>query len=295
MSTVKKAIIPIAGLGTRFLPLSKIVAKEFFPLVDKPVLQYIVDELTASGITEIIFVNRPGRKAVLNYFKKYFDKSPEIEKILKIRQKKSLLEELKKLEKISKKISLSQIIQEKPLGDGNALLKAEKSLGKKPAAVLWADDVIESKTPCILQLIKAFEKYKKPVVGLYRIPKESFQFYGMVGVKKIANRVYKIEKIIEKPKTIKEAPSDLALVGRYVLTPQVFAWLKKAKLNKNRELITNEVLADKIKEGEEVYGYEFEGKWLECGNKLAYLKSNFYLSLKNPQFGPALKKYLKNI
>lgn len=292
-SEIKKAIIPIAGLGTRFLPLSKIVAKEFFPLVDKPVLQYIIEELVNSRIKEIVFVNRPGKKIVLNYFKKYLNKIPEIEEILRLRKKNLILDELKNLEKISKKISFSQVVQKKPLGDGDAILKAEKSLGKNPCAVLWADDVVESKTPCILQLIKVFNKYKKPIIGLYRIPKESFQFYGMVGVKKIANRVYKINKIVEKPKTPKESPSDLAIVGRFILTPKVFEWLKKSPLNKNRELITSEVFAEKIKEGEEILGYEFEGKWLECGNKLAYLKSNFYLALKHPQFGKELKKYLR--
>ena len=292
---IKKAVIPIAGLGTRFLPLTKVVAKELLPLVDRPVLQYIIEELVNSGIKEIVFVNRPEKEIVLNYFKKYFTKSPEIEEILKFRKKNHLLSELKNLDKISKKISFHQVIQREPLGDGDAILKAEKLLDKNPCAVLWADDVVESETPCVLQLIRAFEKYKKPIIGLYRIPKESFQFYGMVGVKKIANRVYEIQKIIEKPKTEKEAPSNLAVVGRFIFTQKVFGWLKKAPLNKNRELITSEVLAEKIKEGEEVLGYEFEGKWLECGNKLAYLKSNLYLSLKHPQFGKELKKFVSKI
>ena len=292
--SIKKAVIPIAGLGTRFLPLTKVVAKELFPLIDKPILQYIVEEVIASGIEEIIFVNRPEKKIVLNYFKKYLAESPELERILKQRKKNHLLKELKNLEKISKKISFSQVIQKRALGDGNAILQAEKLLDKNPCAVLWADDVVESKIPCILQLIKVFEKYKKPIIGLYRIPKESFRFYGMVGVKKIANRIYKIEKIVEKPRTRKEAPSDLAVVGRYIFTQKVFEWLKKAPLNKNQESITSEILAEKIKEGEEILGYEFEGKWLECGNKLAYLKSNLFLSLRHPQFGKELKKFLKN-
>lgn len=290
---IKKAIIPIAGLGTRFLPLSKIIAKELFPLVDKPVLQHITEELVLSGIKEVIFVNRPEKKMVLNYFKKYFAKIPEVEEILKTRNKNALLGELRKLEKISRKISFSQVIQKKPLGDGDAILRAEKLLNKNPCAVLWADDVVKGKTPCTLQLIRAFEKYKKPIVGLCRVPKESFQFYGMAGVKKIKNRVYKIEKIVEKPKTQKESPSNLAVIGRLILTPQVFKWLRKAPLNEKRELITSEVLAEKIKEGEEVLGYEFEGRWLECGNKLAYLKSNFYLALRDPKFGRELRKFLR--
>jgi len=292
MLQIKKAIIPIAGLGTRFLPLSKVLPKELWPLVDKPVIQYIVEEAVASGIEEIIFVIRPDKREVGDYFAKYLKKIPEIEEILKMRKKNHLLKELKKLEKITKKISFSYILQKQPLGDGNALLQTQSLVGEKPYAVLWADDVVESKTPCLLQLIKVFKKYQKPVFALYRIPKESFQFYGMIGGKKVANREYLIKKIVEKPKTIKESPSDLAIVGKFIFTPEVFEWLKKASLNKNQELITSEILAKAVKDGKEVYGYEFEGKWLECGNKLAYLKSNFYLSLKHPQFGKELKKFL---
>ena len=295
MLQIKKAIIPIAGLGTRFLPLSKVLPKELWPLVDKPVIQYIVEEAVASGIEEIIFVIRPDKREVGDYFAKYLKKIPEIEEILKMRKKNHLLKELKKLEKITKKISFSYILQKQPLGDGNALLQTQSLVGEKPYAVLWADDVVESKTPCLLQLIKVFKKYQKPVFALYRIPKESFQFYGMIGGKKVANREYLIKKIVEKPKTIKESPSDLAIVGKFIFTPEVFEWLKKASLNKNQELITSEILAKAVKDGKEVYGYEFEGKWLECGNKLAYLKSNLYLSLKHHQFGKELRKYLKTI
>lgn len=291
---IKKAIIPIAGLGTRFLPLSKVLTKELFPLVDKPVIQYIVEEVQASGLKEIIFVNNPQKKETKNYFEKYFKKIPELEAILKFRKKTDLLNELKILEKISKDISFSYVYQKKPLGDGHALLQAKDSIRKEACAVSWADDIVESKIPCLLQLIRVFEKYKKPVLALYRIPKESFHFYGMAGVEKVAGRVYKIKKIVEKPKTMEESPSDFAIVGKYVLTPNIFRLLEKASFNKNKEIIMSEVLAKAVREGEEIYGYEFEGKWLECGNKLAYLKSNFYLSLKNPQFGPPLKKFLKD-
>ncbi len=295
MLQIKKAIIPIAGLGTRFLPLSKVLPKELWPLVDKPVIQYIVEEAVASGIEEIIFIIRPDKKEVGDYFAKYLKKIPEIEEVLKMRKKNHLLKELKNLENITKKISFSYVLQKEPLGDGHALLQAQNFVGREPFAVLWADDVVESVVPCLLQLIKVFKKYQKPVIALYRIPKESFQFYGMIGGKKVANRVYRIKKIVEKPKTIKESPSNLAIVGKYILTPEVFKWLKKAPLNKNKELITDEVFAEAVKKDEEVYGYEFEGKWLECGNKLAYLKSNLYLSLKHPQFGPKIKRFISTI
>jgi len=285
---VKKAIIPIAGLGTRFLPLSKVVPKEFWPLVDKPVIQYIVEEAIASGIEEIIFVINPGKKIAYDYFKKKL----KSEKASLSKYKNHFLNQLEKLENLSKKIFFSTVVQREPLGDGDALLKTKKIVKKEPCAALWADDVVESKIPCLLQLIKVFKKYKKPVIALYRVPKSSFQFYGMVGVKKVGNRTYRIAKIIEKPQVL-ESPSNLAIVGKSIITDEVFNYLKKVKFSERGEIGLTETFAEMVKAGSEVYGYEFEGKWLECGNKLAYLKSNLYLSLKHPQFGKELKKYLK--
>jgi len=287
---VKKAIIPIAGLGTRFLPLSKVVPKEFWPLVDKPVIQYIVEEAIASGIEEIIFVINPGKKIAYDYFKKKL----KSEKASLSKYKNHFLNQLEKLENLSKKIFFSTVVQREPLGDGDALLKAKKIVKKEPCAALWADDVVESKIPCLLQLIKVFKKYKKPVIALYRVPKSSFQFYGMVGVKKVGNRTYRIAKIIEKPQVL-ELPSNLAIVGKSIITDEVFNYLKKVKFSERGEIGLTETFAEMVKAGSEVYGYEFEGKWLECGNKLAYLKSNLYLSLKHHQFGKELRKYLKTI
>lgn len=291
MKKIRKAVIPIAGLGTRFLPLSKVLAKEIWPLVDKPIIQYVVEEAKNSGMKEIVFVDRPDKKLVNDYFAEKTHK--ELERILKFRKKKDLLEELETLKDITKNVSFSHVFQKKPLGDGHAILSAEQSVKNEPFAVSFADDVVESKTPCLLQMIRVFEKYRKPVLALYKIPKESFKYYGMVKVKKIGKNVYRIIGIVEKPKTIKDSPSNLAIVGKYVFPPKIFDWLKKAPLNKNKELITGEVLEKKIEEGEEVYGCEFEGKWLECGNKLAYLKTNLYLSLKHPRFGKELKSFLK--
>ncbi len=286
---IKKAIIPIAGLGTRFLPLSKVVPKEFWPLVDKPVIQYIIEEAKASGIKEIIFVDKPGRKLVIEYLKNKL----KSKKASFARYKNHFLKELKKLEDISQSISFYQTFQKIPLGAAHAVLQAKDLIGKEPCAVLWADDVVESKVPCLLQLIKVFQKYKKPVMALYRIPKESFQFYGMIEGKKIAERVYRIKNFIEKP-SIKESPSDLAIVGKYIITPEVLDYLDKTRFDLKSDITLSTTLVDMVKNGEEVYGYEFEGKWLECGNKLAYLKSNFYLALKHPQFGKELRKFLKN-
>jgi UTP--glucose-1-phosphate uridylyltransferase len=289
---IRKAIIPAAGLGTRFLPLSKVLPKELWPLVDKPVIHYIVEEAIQSGIREIIFVIKPGRKEILDYFKKYLKKMPELEEVLKVRKKDQILKELKNLEKIFRSVSFSYVFQKAPLGDGQAVLQAEKLIREKPCAVLYDDDVVESRIPCLSQIIKVFKKYQQPVMALSRVPKESFPLYGMVGGEKIGNRTYLIREIVEKP-SIEKSPSNLAIVGKRIITREVFDYLKKTPLSKRGEIGLTEALAEMVKDGKKVYGYEIEGKWLECGNKIAYLKSNLYLSLKHPRFGRELKKFLK--
>ena len=281
--SIKKAIIPIAGLGTRFLPLSKVVPKELWPLVDKPIIQYIVEEAKLSGISEIIFIASPDKKSVLDYFKS----SPKIEKILKERKKDQSLSEMKKLEEICEGINFSFVYQKKPLGDGHAILQAKDKIDKDGTAVLFADDVVEAKEACLYQLLKIFKTCQKPVLALYHLPKENLPSYGIVAVEKIASRLYKIKKIVEKP-TMQEAPSDLAIVGKYILTPEVFDYLAKAKPGKQGEIILGEVLDKMLKDGKVIYGYEFEGKWLECGNKLGWLQSHLYLSLKHKEYGPKL-------
>jgi len=293
MVEIKKAVIPIAGLGTRFLPLSKVFPKELWPVVDKPALQYIIEEAIASGIKEVIFVNRPEKKIVIDYFRKYLRPAPELEEILKSRKKNHLFKELKKLERISEKISLSQVVQKEPLGDGHAVLQAKKMLKQEPFAVLFGDDIVESKTPCLSQLIKIFKRYRRPVLALYQVPKEKLSFYGVVKVKKIGDAVYEIKDIVEKPE-IEKAPSNLAIVGKYILTPDIFNYLEKERVDKKREIILANALRKMIKDGFKVFGVKFEGKWLECGNKPLYLKTNFYLSLKHPQFGKELKNFLRN-
>ncbi len=287
---VKKAVILTAGLGTRFLPLSKVLPKEFWPLVDKPIIQYIIEEAKSSGIKKIIFVKSPDRKGKEDILGKYFKDSSELERLLKKRGKHQLLKELQILKNIRKKLSFSEVLQKEPLGDGHAVLQAKNALGKEAVALLFADDIVDSKVPAIKQLIRVYKKYRRPVIALYRLPKKSLPFYGIVAVKKIKGRTYKIKGIVEKPSN-KEAPSSLAIVGKYILTPEVFQYLQKRKGSKNGEIILAEVFQDMITDGKEIYGYELEGKWLECGNKLAYLKSSFYLSLKNPKFRKELKKF----
>lgn len=288
---VKKAIIPVAGLGTRFLPLSKVLPKELFPLVDKPILQYIVEEAVSSGIEEIIFVSRKGKELILEYFAG--DNTP-LKRILRKRKKEKILAEIKNLEKITKNLTLSQytisqVFQRKPLGDGHAILQAKEEILNEPVAVLFGDDVVESKKPCLLQLIDVFKKYQVPIVALSRVSKKRVSSYGIVKAEKLKGRIYKVNGIFEKPKP-NEAPSNLAIVGKYILTPQVFQYLEKAKPSEKGEIILAETLERMIKDGKEILGYQFEGKWLECGEKESWLKSNFYLTSKHPQFGKELRK-----
>ncbi len=286
---IKKAIIPIAGLGTRFLPLSKALPKELLPLVDKPAIQYVIEEIRASGINEIVLITRPKSKEVLNYFQK----SPKLEKILKERKKHNFLEEIKKLTQIVEETSFYSVVQKEPLGDGHAVLQARKVIEKEPFAVLFPDDIIDSKIPCLAQLDEVFKTCQKPVVALKKMPKNELNRWGIVEVEKIANRIYKIKKIVEKPE-IDKAPSDLAIIGRYIHTPDVFQYLSKANPGKKGEIYMAEVLQKMLDDGKIIYGYEFEGEYLDCGQKIGWLKSNLYLSLKHPQYGSELKKFLKD-
>ncbi|HQK63726.1 MAG TPA: sugar phosphate nucleotidyltransferase [Candidatus Staskawiczbacteria bacterium] len=287
---VKKAIIPIAGLGTRFLPLSKAISKEFFPLVDKPIVQYIIDEMKKSGIQEVVFVVNPKQKMILDYF----EKSPDIEKFLTKRNKQDILKEFKEFEAIFEGINFSFVSQKDPLGDGHALLQAAKKIKKDPVAVSFGDDIIDGEQPAIDQLINIFKTCNAPVVALKSVPRERVGAYGSVAVEKIAHNLYKIKKIIEKPKP-EEIPSNLVIVGKYVLTPDVFSYLKKATPSAKGEIILAEVFDKMLGEGKTIYGYEVKGEWLECGDKLKWLKSFVYLGLKDPKFGHELRNYIKTI
>jgi len=292
MAEIKKAIIPVAGLGTRFLPLSKALPKELWPLVDKPILQYVLDEVIEAGVKKIIFVISPGKEAILDYLNKSF----QLERCLKMLGKDYCLRELKDFEKKYKNISFSHVYQKKPLGDGQAILLTEKLVGNDPCFILYPDDIVESKVNCLKQLSKVFGKYRQTVMALCRVPKESLHYYGIIKGKKMAKRIFKIEKAVEKPSEEEILfLSNLAIVGKRIITPEVFYYLKKASPSRRGEIGLTDTLIEMMDDKKEIYGYEIEGKWLECGNKLAYLKSNLYLSLKHPIFGKELKGFLKKI
>src|SRR3989338_4773356 len=251
MSLIKKAVIPVGGYGTRFLPATKAQPKEMLPIVDKPVIQYLVEEAAASGIKEIIFVTGKGKRAIEDHF----DYAGELEFFLEKRGKKDLAESIRKISSLA---SFAFVRQKEPLGVGDALLQAKQLTHNEPVAVLFGDDVVYSKTPCLKQLINVFEKYHKSVLALEKIPKKFVHRYGIVGGKKIAARTYEISSIIEKP-SIDKAPSNLSIVGKYILTPDVFDELAKVKYEKGKELYLTSAFERLIDKGEKLYGYEFEG------------------------------------
>lgn len=285
---ITKAIIPIAGLATRFLPLSKAVSKELLPVGTKPMLQYVLEELKAAGVNTIVFVVGQNKKMVSDFLRRM----PQVEKVLEEKKHQDLLSEFQSLEKLLEGMSFSFVSVPKPLGDGHAVLQARKFIGEEACFVAYPGDIIQSQHPCALQLAQVFTTSQKPVVALSRIPKERVSAYGVVGVEKIATRFWKIKKIVEKPAP-EQSPSDLAIAGRWILNPEVFEYLRKAKPNKHGEIVLNEVLGEMVKEGKIVYGYEFEGTWWECGDRIQWLRSHIAFALSHPELGPQLQKFLK--
>ena len=286
MGDITKAVVPIAGLATRFLPLSKVISKELFPIGKKPMIQYAIEELKASGVKTIIFVVNNNKNQVADYLKR----SPQLEKLLAERNQNELLQELEELHNALEGLSFT-FISAQPLGDGHAVLQAKKLVGQDPCFVVYPDDIIEAKIPGCLQLAQVFKTSQKPVTALARVPKEQLSLYGVIAAEKIAQRLYKVKKIVEKPQG--EAPSDLAIIGRRIITPEVFEYLKKAKPNKKGEIVLSETLGDMVKDGKIVYGYEIDGKWWEAGNKEDWLKTHLHYSFQDPKSGKALQQFAK--
>lgn len=287
---VEKAIFPIAGLATRFLPLSKVISKELLPLMDKPLVNYTVEEACRSGIKNIQFVVRKNQKDVLGYFKN----DEELEKRLIEKDKKEELEELKKIEHITKEVSFSSVVQKTAKGDANAIYEAKDFAGKDAVGVFFCDDIIHSKgDPGFQQLKEVFETCQSPVLGLRKLPEDKLSSYGVVDVEKIANGFYKIKGVYQKPKN--NPPSDLAIMGRMILTPDVFEYMEKNKNLREKDTSITTVLGEMASEGRAVYGYEVKGDWLECGDKMLWFKSFLTLAMDHPQYGPQIKEFIKNI
>ena len=284
-----KAVILAGGRGTRFSPLSQVVPKQYLPLAEKPTFRYLVEEAKASGVEEVVFVNTPGFKEMQDYF----SPSDELKEELDKKNKKELLRDLQELEQTAEELDFKFVTQEKPLGNGAALLEAKELLGEKPFAVLFVDDIIRSEAPALEQLREAFKTSEKPVVGLKKIEQERSSDYGMISPEKIARGLYKVKDIVEKPSP-GEAPSDLAVMGRFVLTSEVLEYLEELDIEEGEKTIAAG-LEKMRKDGKVIYGKEIRGDWLNCGDKLRYLKANLHQIVNHPQYEEEINNYLNEI
>jgi len=285
-SIIKKAILPVAGLGTRFLPATKAQPKEMLPLIDKPIIQYLVEEAVNSGIKDIIFVTGRGKRAIEDHF----DYAPELENNLLLKNKKEAFQEVRK---ISEMANFVYVRQKTPRGDGDALLSANYLINNEPFAVLFGDDIVDAKTPCLLQMINVFEKYRDCVVALDEVPLKETKHYGVVKAIKISDDVYEIKDIVEKP-DLQKSPSNLVIVGKYILIPEILEELKKAKTSKDKELRLADALKQFLKK-RPVYGFKFKGKRYDCGSKIGYLKATVDFALKHKELKNEFKKHLKDL
>ncbi len=283
---VKKAVIPVAGLGTRILPASKSVPKEMLPVVDKPLIQYIVEECLACGIEEIILVTRQGKEAIENHF----DTDFELETIL---EQKGKRENLTVVRKIVQMMNIISVRQKKPLGLGHAILCAKPLIFNEPFAVLLPDDLVDSQIPCIGQLIQIYQDIKEPVVAVEKVPTEEIYRYGVVIPEPVRDNLFKAKGFIEKPDP-EEAPSDLGVIGRYILTPEIFDILEHIPLGKGGELQLTDAL-NRFAQMNGVYAYLFEGKRYDAGDKLGYLKANVVYGLKHPKLKRDFNNFLKEV
>ncbi len=285
---LRKAVFPAAGLGTRFLPATKAQPKEMLPLVDKPIIQYVIEEAVASGITSIIIVTGRGKNAIEDHF----DVSAELERLLEARGKTDLLDQVRA---ISSMINISYVRQGESLGLGHAVLMAKDLVGDEPFAVMLGDDIIDSAVPCMKQMIEVFEQHGGPVIAVQQVNRSEISAYGVIdGVPEgTTGRVYRIKDMVEKPKA-QDAPSDLAIIGRYILTPDVFTCLEETPRDAGGEIqLTNGLR--RLKEHQALYGYRFEGIRHDAGNKLGFLKATVEFALKRPDLGGPFREYLKSL
>jgi len=286
---VTKVIIPVAGLGTRFLPATKAQPKEMLSIVDKPAIQFLVEEAVASGIKEIIFVTGKGKRAIEDHF----DSSPELEEALRQKGKKELAEEIRAISNLAK---FSYVRQKEPRGDGDAILTASHLVNDEPVAVMFGDCVYDGKIPALRQLLDSYEKFHAPIIGLAKIPREEVSKFGVIKGEKMDGLHWKISDFVEKPKT-SEAPSNIVAPGKYVITPEVFSVLKE--LDKSKEISGEFRLANAfekiLRRGDAIYGRILKGEWLDCGSKLGFLKATVRFGLKHPEIEKEFKKFLSSI
>ncbi len=283
---IKKAIIPAAGLGTRFLPATKAQPKEMLPIVDKPTIQYIIEEAAQSGIEDIVIVNGRNKGSIEDHF----DRSVELELELGNKGKSEALDMVKS---ISEMANIYFIRQKKPLGLGHAVLSAQKFIGNEPFAVLLGDDVVISRTPALKQMIDIYREYKAPIVGVQTVAHEVTYQYGIVDGKAVDDRVYKVKDLVEKP-PVDEAPSDVAILGRYILTPEVFSYLENQEKGAGGEIQLTDALKRMAKDGA-VYAYDFKGHRYDCGDKVGFIQASIEFGLRRPDLREGLEAYIRKL
>lgn len=283
---VRKAIIPAAGLGTRFLPATKAMPKEMLPIVDKPTIQYIVEEAVESGIEDIIIVTGKGKRAIEDHF----DNSFELEQNL---LEKGKLELLSEVQKSSKMVDIHYIRQKEAKGLGHAIWCARKFIGNEPFAVLLGDDIVQAEKPCLGQMIEQYDRYKSSIIGVQRVSKEEVSRYGIVAGKEIHERLYSVNGLVEKPR-VEEAPSNIAIMGRYILSPRIFGILESQKPGAGGEIQLTDAIAE-LNRFEAVYAYDFEGTRYDVGEKLGFIKTTIEMALQNPNLKEQLIMYLDEL
>ncbi|SEF56124.1 UTP--glucose-1-phosphate uridylyltransferase [Caloramator fervidus] len=283
---VRKAVIPAAGLGTRFLPATKAQPKEMLPIVDTPTIQYIIEEAVNSGIEEILIITGRNKRAIEDHF----DRSIELEFELKEKNKHDMLN---MINNITNMAQIHYIRQKEPKGLGHAILCAKSFVGNEPFAVLLGDDVVDSKVPCLKQLIDAYNMYKTTILGVQEVKEDDVDKYGIISGVKIEDRIYKVTDLVEKPKK-EEAPSNIAILGRYIITPEIFNILENTKPGKNGEIQLTDALKELLNK-EAIYAYNFEGKRYDVGNKLGFLQATIEFALKREDIKDEFLNYLKEI
>jgi UTP--glucose-1-phosphate uridylyltransferase len=281
-------VFPAAGLGTRFLPATKAQPKEMLPLVDKPIIQYVIEEAVASGISSIIIVTGRGKNAIEDHF----DVAHDLERHLAARDQHDLLAQV---QAISSMINISYVRQGEQLGLGHAVLMARDLVNDEPFAVMLGDDIIDSPVPCMKQMMNVFERYGGPVIAVQKVPQNEISAYGVIDAEPEgeSGRVYRIRDLVEKPALV-DAPSDLAIIGRYILTPEVFGELEKTPRGAGGEIQLTDGLRQ-LSRHRPLYGYQFEGKRHDAGNKLGFLKATVEFALKRDDLGGPFREYLKSL
>ena len=283
---VKKAIIPAAGLGTRFLPATKAQPKEMIPIVDKPAIQYIVEEAVASGIEDILIIIGRNKESIINHC----DKTPELNMELEKKGKEKLLKTSQDIENIAR---LHFVRQKEAKGLGHAILCGKAFVGNEPFAVLLGDDIVKGEKPALKQLIEVYEERNRSVLGVQKVDYKDVDKYGIIDGEEIALSTYSLKGIVEKPEASK-APSNVAVLGRYVLTPEIFNFLENTEPGKGGEIQLTDGL-DLLRENQEIFAYEFEGKRYDTGDKLGFLKATVEFALEDGELGESFKNYLKTL